>query len=126
MNPVMKTSTKQLSGADWDAMEREVVEKIRLLKSFSQAMPGNPVMEKVANDLILPCVGLLADFCASVQIGEPGELGEGHPVDDIPEVWTCPQCGSTEWTYLPESSTRYCGECDFHANPGDEDYPRLP
>lgn len=71
----MKTTMKRMADADWDTLERDVVAGIRALAATSKAMtaPEHDVViaDKVANDLFLPNVKLLAVFCEAV-----------HPCDE--------------------------------------------
>ena len=49
-------------------MERDVVTRIRLLRDLANALPDKRLADKMANDLILPNIQLLAEFCESVDI----------------------------------------------------------
>jgi hypothetical protein len=57
------------TGPDWAALERDVVDRIRALVAIDQHVAGGQ-QEQIRRDLILPCVRLLAEFCAAVEIGE--------------------------------------------------------
>lgn len=69
----MKTSIEQLRKANWDALEHDVVTRIRLLRAMVDKLDTNELHDKVANDLILPNVSLLARFCSAVQIDEAAD-----------------------------------------------------
>lgn len=58
----------RLKSADWEGMERETVQKIRLLRATCQKIDANAASEMIARDLVLPAVKTLALFCASVEI----------------------------------------------------------
>lgn len=70
----MQTDMATLAAADWDDLEREVVTRIRLLRMTAQGLseddPLSEYHDRIANDLILPNVRLLAQFCANVNVGE--------------------------------------------------------
>ena len=42
--------------ADWDGVERETVEKIRLLKVLVEQLEPGPLSDKICNDLVLPAL----------------------------------------------------------------------
>ena len=69
----MKTNIEQLRKADWDALETEVVAKIRLLRGLAEHLEPTPLHDRLAAELILPCLELLGQFCLSVT--EEGEEG---------------------------------------------------
>jgi hypothetical protein len=55
---------------DWPRLEVEVVQKVRLLRAAwecSQREAPPKVHAKLVRDLYVPCVSLLAKFCASVE-----------------------------------------------------------
>ena len=58
------------SQVDWPSLEVEVVQKIRLLRAAwecSQRDAPAEVHAKMVQDLYLPCVRLLGEFCTSVE-----------------------------------------------------------
>lgn len=61
------TNIETMRAADWDGTEREVVAKIRLLRGLAEKLESNPTNDRIANDLILPALMLLGQFCQSVQ-----------------------------------------------------------
>jgi len=69
----MKTSIAALKKADWDRMESDVVTRIRLLKTAVQGMQASPLNDKIAEDLFLPCLQLLGDFCGAFDITEQND-----------------------------------------------------
>jgi hypothetical protein len=66
----MKTDIITLRNADWPRIEREVVEKIRMLKAIADGLPANAINDKIAHDLVLPALNLLGRFCACVTVEE--------------------------------------------------------
>jgi len=68
----MRTDQKTMAAADWDKIERETVEKIRLLKAAVQGLESGPLTEKVCAELILPALAILAEFnqCVTVDDSE--------------------------------------------------------
>lgn len=64
----MQTSMKTLAKCNWDGLEQDVVQRIRMLKVACQAMDQNALTDQIANDLILPSLRLLGEFCACVDI----------------------------------------------------------
>lgn len=70
------TTTNQatMAAADWDRVERETVEKIRLLKAAVQGLEPGPLADKVCTELIMPCLRILAEFNQAVKIEE----GDDH------------------------------------------------
>ena len=66
----MDTNILTLRNADWDGTEKEVVEKLRLLRAACCHLEPNEVNDMIARDLFLPALAKLGEFCAMVQIGE--------------------------------------------------------
>lgn len=62
----MKTDLKTLRDANWDQLEGDVVQKIRILKAAATHLEDGFIGDKIANDLILPNLQLLAEFCGGV------------------------------------------------------------
>lgn len=68
------TSIETLAKADWDALEQDVVLRIRLLKGMCEQMFQDatsermPTLDKMANELVLPNVRLLSEFCINVSL----------------------------------------------------------
>lgn len=62
------TDITTLAGADWDELERDVVVRIRLLRAASQKLEANEVNDRIAQDLFLPAIRLLAEFCLRIEI----------------------------------------------------------
>lgn len=64
--------------ADWKKLETDVVARIRALSAIDHAEcpDGSPLTDELRaqlwNDVVLPNVRLLAEFCANVRIGEDG------------------------------------------------------
>ena len=68
-----KTDIATLRNARWDQLEQEVVFRIRLLKGIAEKLEPTPFNDAIAQDLILPAMALLAEFCQSVAISEEEE-----------------------------------------------------
>lgn len=66
----MRTSITQLRKADWNTIEKEVLVKIRLLRAMCEKLEPNELNDKIANDLILPAMACLGNFCTSVELDE--------------------------------------------------------
>lgn len=64
----MTTDIETIRNADWDRVEREVVEKIHALRDLSKGLKPSPLNDKIAQDLILPALTLLGHFCTSVSV----------------------------------------------------------
>lgn len=65
----------ELDGADWARLERDVVERIRILAAASSRLGGpSELRAKVLRDLVLPNVRLLAEFCTNVRIEDEPEV----------------------------------------------------
>ena len=62
------TNIETLKKADWDQMEKDVVERIRMLKTLAMTLEPSDVNNKIADDLIAPNCALLAQFCTNVKI----------------------------------------------------------
>ena len=60
------------SAPDWGRLESEVVERIRALSAATSGQLNAPseLRGRIWNDLVLPNVRLLAEFCTNVQLGE--------------------------------------------------------
>lgn len=69
------TNIEILRAADWDRMERDVVERIRMLKAMVMKLEPSELNDKIADELIAPNCALLAEFCSNVKI-EDLEEGE--------------------------------------------------
>jgi len=70
-----KTNMEILRKADWGQLERDVVERIRILRATAEKGGEGEVWDQIANDLIVPNIALLAQFCSNVEIKE--EEGSG-------------------------------------------------
>lgn len=64
----VKTNMEQLAKADWAHLEQDVVAKIRMLQTICAKLPQDELSDKIANELILPALQLLAEFCACVEV----------------------------------------------------------
>ena len=61
---------KCLRNVDWDRLERDVVERVRVLRAVAEKLEAGSAGEQIAKDLIVPCVRLLAEFCDCVKIDD--------------------------------------------------------
>lgn len=66
----MNITKDDLRNADWDAMESEVVLKLRLLRAWAKAPKAAHIDDQIANDLILPLLADLAKFCTAITHAE--------------------------------------------------------
>ncbi len=64
----MIANIEQLRKADWHQMEIDVVRRIRLLHKMADHLEPGPINDKIADELILPNLRLLAAFCEAVEI----------------------------------------------------------
>jgi hypothetical protein len=55
---------------DWKRLERDVVERIRALAAFDEAEMPDDVRAKLWNDVVMPNLRLLAEFCVNVRVDE--------------------------------------------------------
>jgi len=65
-----KFTMDDLKKVSWDGMAEDVSKRIHLLGSLSLVAEGTPLMDKIVEDLILPNLRLLAEFCENVEIKE--------------------------------------------------------
>lgn len=66
--PTTNTTIEQLRQADWDQLHDDVSLRIDLLEQAVKTLDPNPLNDKIANDLFMPALRLLADFCLRVEI----------------------------------------------------------
>jgi hypothetical protein len=69
----MKTSMKQLKSADWNQLESDVLMRIRWLHAVVKHSSDDPVNDAIAEDLILPAITMLSEFCALITPEEDSE-----------------------------------------------------
>lgn len=62
------TNIETLRRADWDELERDVVTRIRALKAVAAGLEPDAASDRIANELMLPALELLAEFCTSVDV----------------------------------------------------------
>jgi len=62
------TNIETLRKANWDQLEKDVVERIRMLKALAMKLEPSEINNKIADDLIAPNCALLAQFCSNVDI----------------------------------------------------------
>jgi hypothetical protein len=68
----IKTKMETLKNADWDQLEKDVVIRIKALRVLVAKTDSDAVNDAIANDLILPNISLLAEFCESIDIDGGG------------------------------------------------------
>lgn len=66
----MATDILTLRKANWAEVEREVIEKLRLLQAACDRLEPNPLNDRIANDCFLPAIRKLGEFCGMVTIEE--------------------------------------------------------
>ena len=55
----------------WDEMKKDVCERIDYIAALHKTFDAdNPLHNKICEDLILPAVKLLGEFCACIEIEE--------------------------------------------------------
>ena len=59
----MEKTTNQ---PDWNKLEADVLMSLRCLRVAWEHTDGQPIHEAMARDLYVPCLRLLAEFCACV------------------------------------------------------------
>ena len=79
----MQTTITQLRKSDWIKLENDVRSRIVALRDLTNALEPNPVSDRIANDLILPCITMLAEFVNAVQI-EDEPTPEQEAIQDPP------------------------------------------
>lgn len=70
LKPKKKITMDDLKKVSWDGMAEDVSKRIHLLGSLSLVADRTPLIDKIAEDLILPNIRLLAEFCENVEIKE--------------------------------------------------------
>lgn len=69
----MDTDIQTLRQANWESVEQEVVYKIRLLHAMVDKLEPNEMNNKIAQDLFLPAMMKLGEFCTMIKLGEDAE-----------------------------------------------------
>jgi hypothetical protein len=87
----MKTDIETLRKANWEQLESDVVDRVRLIRAMAMGIDKNKVTDQIANDLVLPAVRLLAEFCAVVKTDE-----------NAPEVFCT-------WTHVGDGNDYHAG-----------------
>ena len=70
LKPKKQITLDDLKKVDWDLMAYDVNERIQLIADLAVAAEKTPLMDKITEDLILPNLRLLAEFCENVEIKE--------------------------------------------------------
>jgi len=68
--PKKKFTLDDLKKVSWAGMAEDVSKRIHLLGSLALVAEKTPLMDKITEDLILPNICLLAEFCENVEIKE--------------------------------------------------------
>jgi predicted nucleic acid-binding Zn-ribbon protein len=71
--PKKKFTLDDLKKVDWMQMESDVRARIELLSELAHVSKRNSLIDKITEDLILPNLRLLAEFCENVEIEEDNE-----------------------------------------------------
>jgi len=106
-----------MAAADWDRVEHETVEKIRLLKAAVHGMPIGPLADKICSDLVLPALAKLGAFNTIVTAQVEEMRSSGHKCEMCEgkggrhfrgmgdwDYWTCPKCKGTGFILPNEPS----------------------
>lgn len=72
------TNIATLQAADWDKLHDDVSERIQLIEQAVKNLEPNPLNDKIANELFMPALKLLADFCTRIQIEREPDNGPVH------------------------------------------------
>jgi hypothetical protein len=62
------TNIATMQAADWDKLHDDVSERIQLIEQAIKKLEPNPLNDKIANELFMPALRLLADFCSRIEI----------------------------------------------------------
>lgn len=65
-----KTNVKTMKSADWNQIEQDVVSRIRAMKATVEHMEENAVNDQICQDVILPLIEMLTEFCAHIEAGD--------------------------------------------------------
>lgn len=109
------------SDIDWKGLEKEVILKIRLLRTSINAFPGpganDATRQMYVRDLVMPAIELLGRFCNCVNIAQD-EPTTGPVCDDC-------GCPSPEPETLHEATgIRICNACETKAAEKAREYVR--
>ena len=66
--PEDKTSMETLKNADWNNVIQEVVTKLRYMQACAEKLPPGVEADRIANDLFLPNLALIGEFCTNIVI----------------------------------------------------------
>ena len=58
---------------DWNKLEADVLMSLRCLRAAWEHTADKPIHEAMVRDLYIPCLRLLAEFCACVEVKEAHE-----------------------------------------------------
>lgn len=72
------TNITTLQAADWDKLHDDVSERIQLIEQAVKKLKPNPLHDKIANELFMPALKLLADFITRIQIERDPDNGQVH------------------------------------------------
>lgn len=78
----VETTLQRLKDCDWDRIENDVVERLRMLRAVVQKTACNPITERIANDLFAPALRKLGEFCTMIRVEEE----DGEEEDDDGDV----------------------------------------
>jgi hypothetical protein len=64
--PENKTSMETLKNANWNDVIQEVTTKLRYMQACAEKLPPGIEANRIANDLFLPNLALIAEFCDNI------------------------------------------------------------
>ena len=88
---------------DWEKLERDVSERIKLLAAADRGIQHTEIGAKLQHDLIVPAVGLLAQFVECVHV-EEGE--DDHDQCFTKEAGVLVDCEGDGWYGCRECARR--------------------
>jgi len=70
---------------EWAAMERDVVDRIRFLAAYEGSIPSprTGLHKKIWDDLVMPNLILLAEFCANVDIDKEKSATDQAALEEL-------------------------------------------
>lgn len=82
-NDLPITSINQLRKPDWEKLRKDVNTRIDVLETLVRTLEPGPLNDKIATDLIFPCIATLGSFICSVEIEDEDTL----PEEDTPDPY---------------------------------------
>lgn len=78
-NDLPTTSIAQLRKSDWEKLRKDVNTRIDVLETLVLTLEPEALNDKIATDLIFPCIATLGSFICSVEIEDEDTLPEEGP-----------------------------------------------